>query len=59
MTEPFKHAVVLRDGYRVPLIGIPAEATEFECELCHEIFSDPTALVMGAEGKFLCVKCRE
>lgn len=59
MSEPSKHAVVSRHGYRVPLIGIPATATEFECELCHQIFADPTALALGESGQYLCAKCRE
>ena len=43
------HALVPRDGYMVPLIGIKPEAALEECDVCHEQL--PTGKQM------LCKKC--
>jgi len=51
-----KHATVTRDGYEVPLIGIPAEATLQECDCCHDIF--PLREVELTDRGILCKKCR-
>lgn len=51
------HAKVERDGFKVPLLGIPPDAVLQECELCHNEY--PLRDVeMTATGQVLCVKCR-
>jgi hypothetical protein len=53
-----KHAIIKLGEYNIPLIGIPASATEYECDLCHEIFS-MEEVEMDKNGiQFLCKKCR-
>lgn len=52
---PTRHAMVLRDGYRVPLIGIPAEAALEECDLCHQQHALDKLTWTGAQ--MLCAKC--
>ena len=51
------HAQVEREGYRVPLIGIPPDAMLQECESCHEQKSISTVMLMS-DGQMLCEKCR-
>ena len=51
-----KHAVVEREGFRVPLLGVPPDAVLQECELCHQLFSLREVEWMGTQ--VLCVKCR-
>jgi len=48
--------MVQRDGYQVPLIGIPKAAVLETCECCHNEF--PISLVMLHGGQMLCTKCR-
>ena len=31
-----RHAMVKRDGFTVPLIGVPASATNDKCDACHQ-----------------------
>lgn len=50
------HAKVIRDGYEVPLIGIPPEATEDKCDQCKQIFPIKN-LHLGAKQEMLCSKC--
>lgn len=51
------HAKVERDGFKVPLLGIPPEAVLQECELCHNEY--PLRDVeMTITGQVLCTKCR-
>lgn len=51
------HAIVEREGFKVPLLGIPPDAVLQECELCHEEY--PLRDVeMSATGQILCKKCR-
>lgn len=56
-----RHAQVSVSGYVIPLIGIQASATEYECDGCHEVFPDrPDKLELSEDGKqFLCEKCRQ
>lgn len=49
------HATVMRDGYEVPLIGIPATATEEKCDCCGDIVHLKDAVVTN-DG-VLCPKC--
>lgn len=51
------HANVERDGFKVPLLGIPPEAALQECELCYNEY--PLRDVeMTDSGQILCRKCR-
>lgn len=51
-----KHATVRVGGYKIPLIGIDRDASQQECEACHESFH---LLEVGlCDGKFLCITCR-
>jgi hypothetical protein len=49
------HATVTRDGFTVPLIGIPKDATLQECDACHELFGLQQIQWTGAQ--MLCDKC--
>ena len=52
-----EHATVQREGYTVPLIGIPKTAVLQECDCCHE--ENPLAEVeLQPAGQMLCTKCR-
>lgn len=53
-----EHATVKRGEYTVPLIGIPATATEGECECCHELVH-LSKLHMSESGQMLCEKCKK
>jgi len=51
------HAKVERDGFKVPLLGIPPDAVLQECELCYNEY--PLRDVeMTKSGQCLCRKCR-
>lgn len=51
------HAKVERDGFKVPLLGIPPNAGMQECESCQAEY--PLRDVeMTATGQALCTKCR-
>ena len=56
MTDLFQYATVQRDGFTVPLIGVPKSATEYECEGCG--VKGPESALELTDGKFLCAKCR-
>lgn len=49
------HATVQREGYTVPLIGIPADAVLEECDCCHEKFGMAKLAFNGKQ--MLCEKC--
>jgi formylmethanofuran dehydrogenase subunit E len=51
-----KHATIEKDGYKVPLIGIPPDAVLQECDLCHDLF--PLREVEVTDAGVLCEKCR-
>ena len=51
------HAIVEREGFKVPLIGIPPEAVLQECELCHEE-KPMREIELSESGQMLCEKCR-
>jgi hypothetical protein len=53
----FKHAIVEREGFKVPLIGVPASSVEEECDCCHDIFQ-LRQLEIQQNGQLLCAKCR-
>lgn len=55
MTAP-KHAMVIRDGFSVPLIGIPPAAVLETCDLCGDEF--PVLEVELSHGQMLCRRCR-
>ena len=51
------HALVEREGFMVPLIGVAPEAVLQECELCHHEFG-LREIEMSEAGQMLCAKCR-
>jgi hypothetical protein len=54
--EVARHALVPRDGFMVPLIGVPAEAALQECECCHLEYGLLDLEFNGVQ--MLCAKCR-
>ncbi len=52
-----KYAMVERDGFKVPLIGIPPDAVLEECDLCHDKF--PQGKVEFNGKQMICKKCRK
>lgn len=50
-----RHATVIRDGFEVPLIGIPPDAVLEECDLCGETIGISQATFTGSQ--VLCAKC--
>ena len=52
-----KHATVERDGFTVPLIGIPLSATLDTCDLCGDVFSI-RVLELSESGQLLCERCK-
>ncbi len=54
---PEKYATVERDGFTVPLIGIPESAVLQECDLCHNEFPMRDLELSGTQT--LCRKCRK
>ena len=51
------HALVEREGFKVPLIGISPDAVLQECELCHNEYPMRDVEITGC-GQILCKKCR-
>ena len=51
------HAIVEREGFKVPLLGIPPDAVLQDCELCHNEYS-LRDVEMTDSGQILCKKCR-
>lgn len=51
------HAQVKIGEYKIPLIGIPASATEYECDCCHEIFEVEEIEINKTGNQFLCKFC--
>lgn len=51
------YATVKRDGYEVPLIGIPVSAVKEECEGCRKEFDMDLLEFTGAQ--MLCENCRK
>lgn len=49
------HAQVIKDGFKVPLIGIPASSVEEKCDRCGEITGLREVRYTGK--RFLCEKC--
>lgn len=52
-----KHATVQRDGYEVPLIGIPQDAVIDECDCCGMLVGLTAGYWTGEE--LLCERCRK
>lgn len=50
------HATINRDGFEVPLIGVPPGAVMEECDLCHE--EHPLRDLTWTGTQMLCEKCR-
>lgn len=53
----FDLATAKRDGYEVPLIGVPKSAQLEECDLCHDEFKMEDLELAGTQ--MLCGKCRK
>lgn len=52
------HAIIEREGFKVPLIGIPPGEVLEECDCCHE--KKPLREIeLQANGQMLCQKCRK
>ena len=51
-----KWATVEKDGYKVPLIGVPEEAVLETCDCCGESIGLSQSVV-GDSGQILCAKC--
>ena len=57
MTKQPKHAMITKDGFQVPLIGINPEAAIETCDCCHDVFG---LLEIEYNGRqILCKKCRQ
>lgn len=54
IVEP-KHAIVTRDGYEVPLIGIPPSAVADDCDCCGNPVGLSEAVFTGEQ--ILCPNC--
>lgn len=52
------HAIIQREGFRVPLIGVPCDAVLEECDLCHEE-KGIMEIQFSDCGQLLCKKCLE
>ncbi len=50
-----KYATVPRDGFEVPLIGIPPEAGQEKCAMCFKVVKLSEAKLFGEV--FLCERC--
>jgi formylmethanofuran dehydrogenase subunit E len=50
-----QHAMVVKDGYTVPLIGIPPSAVMETCDCCHEEYGMSELTWSGQQ--MLCKKC--
>lgn len=49
------HATVWREGFHIPLIGIPVSAVMEECDCCHDVFG--ISMVTWTGTQMLCEKC--
>lgn len=52
------HASVTIDGWKIPLIGLPVDATLCECDLCHDWFNIQQLEVAENGAQLLCQNCR-
>lgn len=50
-----RHATVVKDGYEVPLIGIPPDAVLETCDLCGNQYGMAELVLSGTQ--MLCKKC--
>lgn len=53
--ENQKHAIIEKDGFKVPLIGVPGYAVIEECDCCGEEIGLTDAIV--SDNQILCKKC--
>lgn len=53
------HAIVEREGFKVPLIGVPPSAVLQECDSCHDEFPMRKVEMDVNSGNFYCQKCRQ
>lgn len=49
-----KYATAQRDGYTVPMIGVPLQSQLETCDLCGELFGLREIVLVGTE--FLCAR---
>lgn len=50
-----RHATVVKDGYEVPLIGIPPDAVTEKCDMCGNEYG--MAELAWSGKQMLCKKC--
>ena len=50
-----RHAMIVKDGYRVPLIGVPPDAVLETCDCCG--YEHPVAEMRWTGNQMLCKKC--
>ena len=50
--------MVSRDGFKVPLLGIPPAAGLQECDSCHDEFGLGDVELTPVCNQFLCRKCQ-
>lgn len=50
-----KHATAIRDGFVVPLIGIPEDESQQKCESCGQSFD--LLQIRFTDGRFVCDAC--
>lgn len=53
-----KHATVRLSEYEVPLIGVPASATQEKCADCGKLFH-LSEIELDLNGRHLCPVCKE
>lgn len=51
-----KYAKAIRDGYEVPLIGIPEDESQERCEKCGQLFD--LLQIRLIDGKMVCDACK-
>lgn len=57
LTGVSNYATVVREGFEVPLIGIPKEAILEICDCCGEIIGLSKSVFSGSQ--ILCEKCNK
>jgi hypothetical protein len=58
MLRIVQHATVKISGFEVPMIGIPRDATEQQCDLCHDYYHISGLQWNKAGTQLLCPNCR-
>ena len=53
-----KHAEIQVGEYKIPLLGVPADAVEYTCDGCRNTFHILQLQLNTSGNKFLCENCR-